>query len=99
LTLTSERGPLPEQPLNPDETTARSLSANGTRPISRCARALAEKRSERLSLGTHPQFLIMQRNPYIQRGLTRAGFSGGWLSELNQLAAAASAHPRSEHAR
>jgi hypothetical protein len=30
---------------------------------------------------------IMQRNPYIQRGLERAGFSGGWLSQLAQLAA------------
>jgi hypothetical protein len=31
---------------------------------------------------------IMQRNPYIQRGLERAGFSGGWLSQLTTLAAA-----------
>jgi hypothetical protein len=33
---------------------------------------------------------IMKRNPYIQRGLQRAGFSGGWLAELSQMAAAAS---------
>jgi hypothetical protein len=32
---------------------------------------------------------IMKRNPFIQRGLTRAGFSGGWLTELSQMAAAA----------
>jgi hypothetical protein len=31
---------------------------------------------------------VMQRNPYIQRGLQRAGFSGGWLNQLTQMAAA-----------
>jgi hypothetical protein len=34
---------------------------------------------------------IMQRNPYIQRGLARAGFSGGWLTELTKMAAAGAA--------
>lgn len=29
---------------------------------------------------------IMQRNPYIRRGLERAGFSGGWLSKSQPLA-------------
>lgn len=37
---------------------------------------------------------VMKRNPYIQHGLQRAGFSGGWLSELSQLAAAKSASAR-----
>jgi hypothetical protein len=23
---------------------------------------------------------VMKRSPYLQRGLTRAGFEGGWLS-------------------
>jgi hypothetical protein len=32
---------------------------------------------------------VMQKNPYIQRGLQRAGFSGGWLTQLTQMAAAA----------
>ena len=24
---------------------------------------------------------IMQRNPYVRRGLERAGFTGGWLAQ------------------
>src|SRR5207248_178412 len=30
----------------------------------------------------------MQRNPYLQRGLQRAGFTGGWLEQHTQLVAA-----------
>jgi hypothetical protein len=37
---------------------------------------------------------IMQRNPYIQRGLQRAGFGGGWLTELTQMAKADSERPK-----
>ncbi len=33
---------------------------------------------------------VMQKNPYIQRGLMRAGFSGGWLAQHTQVAAAGS---------
>lgn len=33
---------------------------------------------------------IMQRNLHIQRGLQRAGFSGGWLTQFAQMAAASS---------
>ncbi|HEX6245694.1 MAG TPA: glucoamylase family protein [Polyangiales bacterium] len=33
---------------------------------------------------------IMRRNPYVLRGLERAGFTGGWLTEHTTLAAAAS---------
>jgi hypothetical protein len=33
---------------------------------------------------------IMRRNRYIQQGLERAGFSGGWMTQLTQLAAAES---------
>ena len=34
---------------------------------------------------------VMRKNPYIRRGLQRAGFTGGWLDEQQQPAAAASA--------
>jgi len=27
---------------------------------------------------------VMRENPYVRRGLTRAGFSGGWLSAATQ---------------
>ena len=33
---------------------------------------------------------IMQKNPHIRRGLTRAGFSGGWLGESPQTPPATS---------
>ena len=32
---------------------------------------------------------VMQKNPYIQRGLERAGFTGGWLTQQTKMAAAA----------
>ena len=31
---------------------------------------------------------VMRRNPHIQRGLQRAGFSGGWLDALPKDTAA-----------
>jgi len=31
---------------------------------------------------------VMRRNPHIQRGLQRAGFSGGWLEALPKQAEA-----------
>ena len=34
---------------------------------------------------------VMRRNPYIQKGLQRAGFSGGWLDALPKQADAAAA--------
>ena len=36
----------------------------------------------------------MQRNPYLQLGLQRAGFTGGWLEQLTHTLAAAPARPK-----
>ena len=36
---------------------------------------------------------IMKKNPYIQRGLQRAGFSGGWLQDWKQAEETISAQP------
>jgi hypothetical protein len=36
----------------------------------------------------------MQRNPYIQLGLRRAGFTGGWLEQAAQIVAAQPKHAR-----
>lgn len=41
---------------------------------------------------------VMRRNPYVRRGLKRAGFTGGWLDEpVPEPAVAAHAEPEAAH--